>query len=382
MGQAFAFGQNRISARRTNRLPKPPDSSANVTGPKAQIDLGAIVANWRMLAGRAPSAQAAAVVKANAYGLGAEQVGRALANAGCRRFYVAWPHEGALLREALGSDPEIAVFHGPTKATLPVIIGDRLSPVLNSLDQIRLWVGAGAPVPAAVHVDTGMNRLGLSEADWPEAARLLEGATITHLASHLACSDEPGHPLNAAQLAAFQRARPFWPKAKRSLAATAGVYLGPDYAMDEIRPGIGLYGGGPTPASGPAPSPVLRLTAPILQLRQVAAGATTGYGATWASSAPAMLATLGLGYADGFLRAASNNGYGVVGGVKRPILGRVSMDLVMLDVTGLPVSVGDEVEFMGPAMTLEEQANAMSTIDYELLTRLGPRAIRTYVESE
>jgi alanine racemase len=353
-----------------------------VTGPRAHIDLGAIVANWRMIGARAPSAQAAAVVKADAYGLGAEPIARALANAGCRRFYVAWPLEGAALREALGSDPEIAVFHGPTKATLPIFTGDRLSPVLNSLEQIQLWREAGASQPTAVHVDTGMNRLGLSEADWPEAARLLDGLAITHLVSHLACGDEPGHSMNAVQLAIFHRARPFWPSARRSLSATAGVYLGPEYAMEEVRPGIGLYGGGPLPVIGPAPLPVLRLTAPILQLRKAPEGVTVGYGASHAIGRPTTIATLGLGYADGFLRAASNNGYGVVCNEKRPILGRVSMDLVTLDVTGLPVMVGDEVEFIGPAMTLAEQASAMSTIDYELLTRLGHRATRSYVEAE
>ncbi|MBI1361699.1 MAG: alanine racemase [Alphaproteobacteria bacterium] len=330
-----------------------------------------------MLSRRAAPAKAAAVVKADAYGLGAEPVVKALAKAGCRRFYVAWAKEGAEIRSVLGPEPSIAVFHGPSADALPVFRDASLEPVLNTPEQIGLWIFAGA-APASIHVDTGMNRLGLAETDWRAAATAWPAPST--LVSHLACADEPGaHPKNPSQLEAFNRAATFWPNAPRSFAATAGVYLGPAYALDEVRPGIGLYGGGPTPAEGPAPLPVVTLTAPILQIREIGPGETIGYGATFTAQARHTLATVGIGYADGFLRAASNKGYGVVRGARRPVLGRVSMDLTVLDVTGLGAHVGDEVEFMGPNLPIADQAEAMSTIDYELLTRLGRRFPRSWV---
>lgn len=348
-----------------------------MTAPAARIDLSALVANWRMLGRRAAPAEAAAVVKADAYGLGAAPVVQALAKAGCRNFYVAWPDEGAEVRGALGPGPRIAVFNGPQPDTLPLFAQARLEPVLNSLDQARLWIAAGA-APAALHVDSGMSRLGVAEADWRSAA--MAWPAPTRLISHLACADEPdGQARNRAQLAVFDRASAFWPNARRSLSATAGVYLGPAYAMDEVRPGIGLYGGGPAPASGEGPRPVVTLTAPVLQLREIGAGETVGYGATFTADRRMSLATLGIGYADGFLRAASNRGYGVIRGARRPVLGRVSMDLIILDVTGVSAVVGDEVELMGPNLPVVDQARAMGTIDYELLTRLGRRVRRTYV---
>lgn len=350
--------------------------------PKVHINLGALVENWRMLARRAAPAEAAAVVKADAYGLGAARCAAALLKAGCRRFYVAWPHEGAALREALGPGPEIAVFHGPTADTLALFQRHALQPVLNSLEQIRLWRDSGATIPFAIHLDTGMNRLGIHARDWAAAGEALGPLRPDHLVSHLASPDEPENLLNAQQLYLFQSAIPLFPATKKSFSSTGGVYLGHPFAFDEIRPGIGLYGGGPVPASGPAPLPVVTLTAHILQVREVGRGETTGYGASWTSDGPRTLATLGIGYADGFLRAASNRGYGVCRGQKRPILGRVSMDLIMLDVTGLGAAAGDEVELLGPAMPLAEQAAAMNTIDYELLTRLGPRIARFYSGGE
>jgi len=344
-----------------------------MSGPCVHIDLDAIVGNWRMLQRRAGRAQATAVVKADAYGLGAAKAGPALARAGCTRFYVAWPSEGAALRKAVGPGPEIAVFHGPTKSSLGEFPAHRLEPVLNSLDQIALWTGG----PASLHLDTGMNRLGVPEAQWTEAARLLPKPA--RLISHLACGDEFDHPMNRQQLAAFDRAKALWPSSPRSFSATGGVYLGADYAMEEIRPGIGLYGGGPAPPAGDAPKTVVTLTSPIIQLRSVKAGDSVGYGATFKAPGDMALATVGLGYADGFLRAASNRGNGVLAGQKRPIVGRVSMDLIVVDITGTKASVGDEIEFLGPNMPLTEVAAAMGTIDYELLTRLGPRIERVYL---
>jgi alanine racemase len=351
-----------------------------MAGPKLHIDLDALVANWRMFQQRAGHAYAAAVVKADAYGLGAEPVARALAKAGCSRFYVAWPHEGSALRRIVGAAPEITVFHGPARDTMDVFAMYQLLPVLNHLEQIDMWLTGNMDArPAALHVDTGMNRLGLSEAHWAAAARMLPKPQ--KLVSHLARGDEDS-PRNAEQLAAFQRARLLWPGIPASLSATGGAYLGPDYHFDEIRPGVGLYGGGPAPAEGSPPHTVVTLTAPILQVRDIKKGETVGYGQTWTAEADTQLATVGLGYADGFLRAASNLGKAHIQGQKQPIVGRVSMDLIVIDVTGLSVSPGDDVEFIGPNMPIAEVAGAMGTIDYEILTRLGARLDRRYSGGE
>jgi len=347
-----------------------------MAGPKLNIDLDAIVANWRMAQRRVEPAYAAAVVKADAYGLGAAEVAGALAKAGCSRFYVAWPHEGAALRRTLGNAPEISVFHGPTMDTMDVFAMYQLVPVLNHLEQIDLWVsGNVSPRPAAVHVDVGMNRLGLSETHWAAAAKMLPKPT--RVVGHLACGDEDS-PLNEQQLEKFERATKLWPGVPRSLSATGGSYLGKPFHFEEVRPGIGLYGGGPAPAEGSPPHTVVTLTAPVIQVRDVKKGETVGYGASWTADADSTLATVGLGYADGFLRSASNKGMGFVAGEKRPIVGRVSMDLIVVDVTGLSVSPGDDIEFLGPNMPLSEVAGAMGTIDYEILTRLGSRFDRRY----
>jgi alanine racemase len=334
-----------------------------------------------MLGRRAAPAQAAAVVKADAYGLGALQVGAALMKAGCRRFYVAWPQEGAKLRAlapVAGQGIEIAVFHGPSADNIDTFAKYDLQPVLNSLEQVRLWRDKGEPRrPVALHVDTGMNRLGVHERDWAEAKRLLPEPAW--LVSHLASPDMPDYASNERQLAGFQRAVAMWPKAKTSFSSTAGVYLGSRYHFDEIRPGIGLYGGGPVPRDGDGPQPVVTLTAPVLQVRSISPGEEVGYGGTSKAGAEGVIAALGIGYADGFLRSASSRGYGFIGGEKRQIVGRVSMDLTMIDVTGLDVAVGDEVEMLGPHMPIAEQAEAMGTIDYEILTRLGSRIARSYV---
>lgn len=352
-----------------------------MSGPRLTIDLEAIVANWRMIARRAPAAKAAAVVKANAYGLGAAQAASALAKAGCTTFYVAWPQEGAELRRTLGEGAEILVFHGPSPNTMDIFQMYNLQPVLNHLEQIDLWISGNVLArPAAIHVDIGMNRLGLSEAHWAAAAKMLPKPT--RLIGHLACGDEFASPLNKAHRETFLRAAALWPGIPRSLAATGGACIGPDYHFEEVRPGIGLYGGGPAPPDGAKPHPVATLMAPVLQVRDVKRGETVGYGATWTAEKDSTLATAGLGYSDGFLRAASNRGKAFIAGEKRPILGRVSMDLIVVDVTGLNVSPGDEMEFLGPNMPLSEVAESMGTIDYEFLTRLGSRLERTWLSGE
>jgi alanine racemase len=282
------------------------------------------------------------------------------------------------LRKTLGSGPDIVVFHGSTRETLALFVEHDLEPVLNSLEQIRLWRHTPGLMNAtySLHVDTGMNRLGVPQADWLDAAPL---APRPHrLISHLACADEPANAMNERQLGLFERASSLWSASLRSFAASGGAYLGSAYTLDEVRAGIGLYGGGPTPPDGDAPRCVVTLISPILQIRTAKAGETTGYGATWTADGARTLATVGLGYADGFLRAASNRGMAVVGGARRPIVGRVSMDLIVVDVTGTDARTGDDVEFLGPNMPLAEVADSMGTVDYELLTRIGSRVQRVW----
>jgi alanine racemase len=351
-----------------------------MAGPRAHIDIGAVVDNWRMFSRRVAPGKSAAVVKADAYGLGVAKIAPALARAGCTRFYVAWAREGIELRKAVGANAEIGVFHGPAGDTVEEFIAYNLEPVLNSLEQIGTWRGRTNMQRAySVHVDTGMNRLGVSESDWSEAARL--APSPHYLLSHLASADEDP-AMNASQLDQFGKAASLWPKALRSLSATGGAYLGAAFTLDEVRPGIGLYGGGPAPSEGPPPRTVVTITTPILQVRRVGRGETVGYGSSWVSDGDRTLATVGLGYADGFLRAASNRGNAVVGGVRRPIVGRVSMDLIVVDVTDTNAKVGDEIEFLGPNMPLTEVASAMGTIDYELLTRIGSRVERSWSGGE
>jgi alanine racemase len=351
-----------------------------MAGPRAHIDIGAVIDNWRMFARRAAPGKAAAVVKADAYGLGAARIAPALARAGCTRFYVAWAKEGIELRKAVGASVEIAVFHGPADDTVEELIAYNLEPVLNSLEQIETWRGrTNMQRSYSLHVDTGMNRLGVSKSNWSAAVSL--APSPHYLLSHLARGDEQ-HAMNGNQLAAFSEAASLWPKAPRSFSATGGAYLGETFTLDEVRPGIGLYGGGPAPSEGPSPKTVVTITTPILQIRRVGRGETVGYGSTWTADGDRTLATVGLGYADGFLRAASNRGNAVVGGVRRPIVGRVSMDLIVVDVTGTNAKPGDEIEFLGPNMPLTEVAESMGTIDYEFLTRIGSRVERTWSGGE
>lgn len=344
---------------------------------QAQIDLGVLVANWRLLGRAAKGARAAAVVKADGYGLGAAPIARALSRAGCTRFYVAHVQEGIELRSALGAGPDIAVLHGFDSEVAEAMRSANLSPVLNTVGQIRDWLtSGGVEGKATIQLDTGMTRLGIPPQDWADARALTPNPEV--LMSHLACADEPGHPMNAQQLGRFNEAIRLWPKGTRSLAATAGIYLGDRYTFDEVRPGIGLYGGGPAPGAGPMTQDVARVTAPVIQTRRADVGEAVGYGATWVCTKPTELAAVALGYADGFLRSASNRGYGVLRGERRPVVGRVSMDIVMIDVSGLGVETGDTVEFLGPGMPLRDQAAAIGAADYELLVRLGQRVKRSH----
>ena len=345
------------------------------------IDLDAIAANWRALDARsAPEVETAAVLKADAYGCGAAYVGPALARAGASTFFVALPPEGAALREAVGPEPAIYILNGyPARdpsSPNPSYVTHALRPVLNSADQATAWLRDHPGAPCAVHVDTGMRRLGMPAAEFtaeftalgalPDAVRLV--------LSHYACADEPGHPMNARQRADFARltdglALP------RSLANTGGILLGPESHFDLTRAGVGLYGG--LPFAGAKPAVTLHL--PVLQVRDLAPGETVGYGATWEAARPSRIATLAGGYADGLVRAMGNHARAFLDGQPVPLAGRVSMDLITLDVTDCPTAQpGAMVELLGPNQTVDDLAAAAGTIGYEILTSLGRRYTRRY----
>ena len=363
------------------------------------IDLGALAANYRLLRARlGPGCQCAAVVKADAYGLGLGPVGRRLAQEGCGHFFVATLEEAVTLRSAFGEGGgkgkaeaavTIYVFLGaePNYAADLAELG--FIPVLNSREQIELWrkeaAARGRALPAIAHVDTGMNRLGLEapDLDWiaqePDA---LAGIELRFVMSHLACADEPGHPLNQRQLDAFIVARATFPAAPASLSNSGGILLGPAYHFDLVRPGIALYGGNPL-AQGPNSfSEVVQLQAKIVQVREIDSPQAVGYGATHRVAGPCRIATVAVGYADGYLRSLSNRGTAFVAGVRAPLVGRVSMDLITLDVTAVPpehARPGTIVNLLGGGVDLDDMARDAGTISYEILTRLGPRLKRAYV---
>lgn len=335
-----------------------------------QIDLAAIVANWTALAGKAPGARASAVVKADAYGLGAGRVVPALHAAGCRDFFVALASEGRAIRPHLPPDATINVLSGHMEgADL-----DGLVPVLNSAEQFFRDRTMRPGKPFAIQLDSGMNRLGMEAAEWAAIRAEALAAGPAFIMSHLACADEPDHPANAAQLAAF-RAMTDGCGVPRSLAATGGILLGPDYHFDLIRPGVGLYGGMPFAEA----RQVARLSLRVIQTRPVEAGEYVGYGATWTASGPRRIATVDAGYADGILRALSGSGASLyAGGVACPIVGRVSMDLITADVTAL-ATVPDALELICPEQTIDRLADFAGTIGYEILTALRQRYVRTYL---
>lgn len=338
------------------------------------IDLDAIAANWRALDRLSNAAtQTAAVIKADAYGLGTHRVGRALATAGVRRFFVAIAEEGALLRQALGPGPQICVLSGHLPGDTEMVQDLDLTPVLNSIDQFTRHFEALPEHPFAVHIDTGMNRLGLEAAEWEAASGILLEARPEFLMSHLACADNPDHPMNAAQLAEFH-ALTDDTGVPRSLSATGGILLGREYHFELTRPGIGLYGGRPFDAG----QPVLGLGLPVIQVREVAAGKTVGYECAWTAETVTSLATVNAGYADGLMRTLSDAAVLWYGDVPCPIVGRVSMDLLTVDITHLP-ETPDRLEIIGPHQSVDDLAESAGTIGYEILTSLSPRYDRRYI---
>lgn len=382
MDEAFA-------ARIAKELANAPPQATGV----AVVRLGAIRRNYRKLRELSKPAETAAVVKANAYGLGVEEVFPALEKEGCKIAFVATIAEGQELRAR--SKAAIYVLDGLLPGTAPMFEEAGLRPVLSSLEEVSEW-GAyckarGKALRAAIHVDTGMSRLGLPG----ERARLiaqtpefLSSFDLRLVMSHLACADNAKHLKNEAQLACFTELASLFPGVPKSLANSAGIFLGPSFRFDLTRPGIALYGGDPAPARPNLMEPVLRLFGRIAEVSWAEAGATVGYGATQTLKRATKIATVTAGYADGFFRALSAGDAregppGFIGAHRLPLLGRVSMDLITYDATDVPgdlVKRGGFVEILGERVTVDNLAAYAGTIGYEVLTSLGHRYHRIYVD--
>ncbi|MBV0911480.1 alanine racemase [Anianabacter salinae] len=337
------------------------------------IDLDALAANWRALdAASAATVETAATVKADGYGLGIGAVARTLARAGARRFFVAVAEEGAALREALGPGPQVHVYSGHMPGDTDMIADLQLIPMLNSIEQMTRHFEALPGHPFGVQLDSGMNRLGMEPAEWAAVRAVVMAQKPDLVMSHLACADEPDHEMNPRQLAAF-REMTAGLDCPLSIAATGGVLLGPDYHFGMTRPGIGLYGGMPFEDA----RPVAHLSLPIIQIRPLDAGEPVGYGNSWHADAPARIATVSAGYADGITRHISNQAVLFAGDVPCPLVGRVSMDLLTIDVTHLP-EVPSHLDLLGVHQTVDDIADIAGSIGYEVLTQLGRRYTRRY----
>ncbi|MDB5685100.1 MAG: alanine racemase [Sphingomonas bacterium] len=336
------------------------------------LDGAALAANWRWFAARSGRAACGAAVKADGYGLGARDVVPRLAAAGCRDFFVTTWAEAAALGRA-GDGVSLSILHGVREADLAQALASSARPVLNSPAMVARWKAAAPHRACDVMVDTGMNRLGLTPAE--AGSGMLDGLRIATLMSHLACADEPGHPLNDTQRARFAALVAAVPADRYSLANSAGICLGEPYAFDLTRPGLGLYGGVPAPGADGQIVPVVALEAEVLQVRDVAAGEAVGYGATFVAPAAIRAAILNIGYADGYFRALGPGGAAWAGERRCPVIGRVSMDLIAVDVTGGDVSEGD---WLSIDLDLPNAVSGTSLSQYELLTGLGHRYQRRW----
>ncbi len=351
-------------------------------GAVLEIDLAAIAANWRSLVARHPSGPVAGVVKADAYGLGATRVAPALLAAGCRHFFVAHLNEALALRPLLPG-AMIAVLNGPLPGTEPAYLTHDITPVLGTRDAIARWSQPDlAAHPAIVHIDTGMNRLGLDAHDIA-ALRAnptpLSRLTPRYVMTHLVSSEVPDDPDNTRQAEAFAAARTLFPHVPHSTANSSALFLGPRFASDLARPGAALYGINPTPGLRNPMQPAIRLRAQVLQVRQIAQGDSVGYNATWRAARPSRIATACVGYADGWPRSLSSTGHAIFDARAVPLVGRVSMDLTTYDVTDFPsIAPGAWLDLIGPGIPVDTVAAAAETNGYEILTRLGARYARTW----
>ena len=337
---------------------------------RLSLDGAALTSNWRWLASQSGGAACGAAVKADGYGLGARAVVERLAKAGCADFFCATWAEAAALG-AMPAGVRLAVLHGVRAEDMAAAKASAARPVLNSVAQVTRWREAGGGL-CDVMVDTGMNRLGLTIEEALGGA--LDGVAVDILMSHLACADEPGHPLNAVQLAAFRALREKIPAKRYSLANSAGILLGADFAFDLTRPGIALYGGVPV-AAATGIRPVAAIEAQVLQMRRVRAGETVGYGATWTAEAETPVAILNLGYADGYMRRFAPGAFALAGERRLPVLGRISMDLIAVDTGAAGVSEGD---WLGLDFDLPRLSARSGLSQYELLTGLNLRFERRW----
>lgn len=364
------------------------DADLRRAGAVLEIDLAAIKSNYWSLRRRVRG-DCAAVVKADAYGLGATKVAPVLAADGCRQFFVAHLDEAIVLRPVLPAKAEVYVLNGLPPGAEADCATAGVVPVLNSLAQVDAWAALARTqsrtLPAVLQVDSGMSRMGLPDdelAVLAENPRRLDGITVRLVMSHLACAEQQGHAMNREQHARFAAARRRLPSAPASLANSSGIFLGPDFHFDLVRPGAALYGLAPV-ADTPNPmQPVVRLRARIVQTRDISSGTVVGYGASWRAKGPRRIATVSVGYADGYLRNLSHRAIAHIGETPVALVGIVSMDSAIFDVTGVPQAVaGGFVDLIGPCNSLDAVATAAGTIGYEILTSLGSRYARVYADA-
>lgn len=368
-----------------------PGVADSSTGAVLEIDLDAIAGNWDALSRLHPSGPVAAVLKADAYGLGAVPVARRLFAAGCRHVFTAHLDEAQAIRPALPHPlppgAMLAVLNGLWLGDAPAYAEADIAPVLGSLAEIEDWAAhartLGRPLPALLHIDTGMNRLGLppEEVDVlaAEPSRL-DGVRLLYIMTHLVSAEMPGDPINAAQRDRFARACARLPAAPRSLANSSGCFLGADFGSDLARPGAALFGVNPTPGQPNPMRAAVRLRARILQVRDVPPGGRVGYNGVWTAQRPSRIATVSVGYADGYPRILTNRAAACFDEQAVPLVGRVSMDLSTFDITDAPGAVtGSWLDLIGPGMPVDEVARRAGTNGYEILTQLGPRYRRAYL---
>ncbi len=360
---------------------------ARPTSARLTIDLDALAHNLEVLRAQAPGAEVAAVVKADGYGLGAAQIGRRLWAQGVRSFFVARLEEGERLRAALGPerDAVIHVLDGLLPGSGERLARSQLTPALTGPDQVNeacaLAARAGRPLVCALHVDTGMNRQGLTPSVLEalvQAPHRLDGLEVRLLMSHLGLGTSPGHPRNMLQLERFKAVRDLFPGARASLSASAGAFLGQSFRFDQVRGGISLYGGGPEERPDPRLKAVATFEAPILDIRNVAPGEYVGYGAKVVADRPLRLAILGAGYADGILRSSAGRAYGWYAGARRSVV-IVTMDLIAIDIGEAPAQIGEMAELLGAHALIDDQAAAAGSVAHECLVRLGGRGERIYL---
>lgn len=372
------------------------DAAPRGTGATLKIDIAALQDNYRYLSQQAGSAVCAAVIKANGYGLGIENIVSALRPAGCEVFFVALAEEAQRARLA-APDATIYVLDGLLPGSAEILSETEARPVLGSLDEIDEWAAFcrvhGRKLPAAVHIDTGMNRLGLPENDvrqLAETGERMDDIDVSLIMTHLACADQPEHPMNREQLVRFEKMSATLPAAPRSAANSAGVLNGPAYSFDLVRPGIAIYGGNPRPDHPNPMKQVVELYAFVLQIRHISPGETVGYGARFTAARATRVAILALGYADGVFRHLGGDPSAAAGQVfiadkLVPVIGRISMDLIAVDITDIPADQcqrGSSVEILGRNITIDDAAAKAGTIGYEILTNLSQRYHRVYLNAK